>query len=1301
MERALVARLPGEHALEVRGGPIDVAELLVEEVRGPLGELQLDALGESRRALRRHHGHEHGGEVLRATRLGGERRQPVPQGQVGRELPGRARDDVERPVRIAELRRVHVGEPPVEGEAVVARGGGRDEDFEDLGLTRGGAGLVVRALEDRRRAGARLAHGEQVLDDLDGARVVRRELEGPLGSAERLGVAPQRIDEQFRELDLPRGALEPLALVAVERDDLGGAVGVALGAEQPREGAQRAAVVGDELQHAPVERDGLGGLAEGLLFEDGPLGEELELVRGVRALDAEVEEPAQVVAAIGLAQDAIERLHGEIVVLVLFDELPVHQHRLVDAPHLARVDLGELGPQRAELLAAREVRLGGVVALLALLLLARAGALERLEPCAQRLDEARPLLGGARRDLERGHRPVAARIDLVRLAGPRERRRAVLQAQAGDLNELVEERELLLGRGRPLSFPVQEDLVERRQPAPLLVLLVERGERRGGARVGRAHREDALVRSERALGRVQLLGVDRGAAEAEIDLEAGVRRLVGRAREDLDEPLPVGVLRVELGEALVVADGDVAVAQDAERLRVARLELEDPAPGAHRLLRVAHAVGVDAAQLEQDREARGRIGRERRAALEHVGHRGEVLVALGLLLERVECRRGRRLLLEHALVELDGLRAHVEALAGELRHLHPELAPLGTFGGVLGLAGEQLVERLVGAALGVELLQALDRLAIGAVDGVELLVRLDGVLHVRELIEPAPRDRAPQLRLHAGLGLELRLAGLHREEVAPPLERLVHARELAHAPEVARIELRDLREHGDERRVALHLVAVHDGDLAEHRQAARGVVEGELVELLPEEVGERVPARRLAVEALQRVARVLVLGVLAEDRAPLLDRLLRVRALLGEARDLGDDGAALGPVGRRALRVAEDRHEPGALAARRAPLAEEVEHPGVRRIELAQALEPRLRRVGPAALAPVHHANLEDRARLLVLAAQGAGRELALVEGDEVLPHLVGREVIGQEGRGLRVAGRDVEHALVRRGGAVVGPELLREGAREAQPPGDLLVLLRGLAREALEGDGHVVPAAAVAEHALEEHLGAPVLRIELEGVAEERHDAIDRLPLAVQLPVVNGRCRRIDRSAPVPEDHLGGAHEERAAEGGVAGALGLLDVAVEEVAPLGALRVRALEGVRRVRVVRVAGEDALVGAARAHVVHQLFVEDARELHHEGALARRVARGEELDLEHPSNRVVLPAPLVRAPRGLEEARELVGAHLRLALDVSPEPLPRLGAVGVVLQQPEGALDRLRAHPSPGGCRLWPQGSQASSRVKSP
>ena len=392
----------------------------------------------------------------------------------------------------------------------------------------------------------------------------------------------------------------------------------------------------------------------------------------------------------------------------------------------------------------------------------------------------------------------------------------------------------------------------------------------------------------------------------------------------------------------------------------------------------------------------------------------------------------------------------------------------------------------------------------------------------------------------------------------------------------------DLREHRDERRVALHVVAVHRRDLAQDREPARVVALRDLLELLAQEIGERVVRRRLPVEALEGVARLLVLRVLTQDAAPLLDRLVRVRPLFRELRDLGHDRVALRPLGQRALRLGEDDREPRALPAGRAPLAEEGEHPLVRRLDLAHLLEPRLGGVGLAAHAPVDHRHLQEGAELLFLAPEGARRQLPLVERHEVLPHLLRGEVVGEEGGRLGVGRREVEQLLVRRGGAIRRLDLLREDARHARQGRDALVLLRRLAGVPVEHLDDLFPAPLAREGALEEGLGAAVLRIEGHRLAQDGDDAID---LAARLP------------SPVAVGRLGGAHEQRATEPGVAAvAPGLARVPVDQLAPL-----RFLGRAGRERFARLVAErsahrhEALVGLARRDVVEHLVVEDAGE----------------------------------------------------------------------------------------------------------
>ena len=98
------------------------------------------------------------------------------------------------------------------------------------------------------------------------------------------------------------------------------------------------------------------------------------------------------------------------------------------------------------------------------------------------------------------------------------------------------------------------------------------------------------------------------------------------------------------------------------------------------------------------------------------------------------------------------------------------------------------------------------------------------------------------------------------EQIAPAAERLVDAHELAQRLDVLVVELDDLREHRDERGVALDALAVDRGDLAQHLEARGLVVGGRALELLAEELDERVPPLGLRVEALERLARLLVVG---------------------------------------------------------------------------------------------------------------------------------------------------------------------------------------------------------------------------------------------------------------------------------------------------------------------------------------------------------------------------------------------------------------------------------------------------------
>jgi hypothetical protein len=88
-------------------------------------------------------------------------------------------------------------------------------------------------------------------------------------------------------------------------------------------------------------------------------------------------------------------------------------------------------------------------------------------------------------------------------------------------------------------------------------------------------------------------------------------------------------------------------------------------------------------------------------------------------------------------------------------------------------------------------------------------------LHVAELIEPAPGDRAVELGLFFA-GRQSAASDDWCWQIAPAPERLVDPHELAQRLDVLVVELHDLGEHRDERGVALDAIAVDRGDLAQH-----------------------------------------------------------------------------------------------------------------------------------------------------------------------------------------------------------------------------------------------------------------------------------------------------------------------------------------------------------------------------------------------------------------------------------------------------------------------------------------------------
>ncbi len=179
---------------------------------------------------------------------------------------------------------------------------------------------------------------------------------------------------------------------------------------------------------------------------------------------------------------------------------------------------------------------------------------------------------------------------------------------------------------------------------------------------------------------------------------------------------------------------------------MSRLEIENSAPRLLRPLHVMEAIGVDPAELLENDELLRCVRCGDDAPLEDLGDRLVILVPLRLLFERIE-RPGRgRIFFEELAVKGRRIHPAVEALRGDLRHLEPDLPPLGPRRHPLCHPIEEVVERLEGAPLRVELPQLCDRLHVVRRELRQLLVRLERVLHVRKLFEPPPSDRAQEAR---------------------------------------------------------------------------------------------------------------------------------------------------------------------------------------------------------------------------------------------------------------------------------------------------------------------------------------------------------------------------------------------------------------------------------------------------------------------------------------------------------------------------------------------------------------------------
>ena len=558
-----------------------------------------------------------------------------------------------------------------------------------------------------------------------------------------------------------------------------------------------------------------------------------------------------------------------------------------------------------------------------------------------------------------------------------------------------------------------------------------------------------------------------------------------------------------------------------------------------------------------------------------------------------------------------------------MRHLDQVAPAIGDRQGG-GLAAVEGDERAPLAAPAVDVLQAGDGGPVAGVEIEQLLERPDRLGIVAEPLDPQrghlPEDLDLLLRRDAG---KLGLAREDRDEIVPAAAVLVALGQRIDRLAVVRVEREDRVVGVDRHDVAGHLdvIAIDGDDLEQAGDAALDVGGRAALDLLLDEVEERVPLLGAGVEAAQRVARLGGVGTCPVQHLPRLDGLLRVGEV--ELGDLGDGDRQLAlarrvGVGDPLQRLPVDLDQLVGVAAGAQVVAVELERGRVRGVDLANAPEVLLGGVRVAEPLPVQHGDLQERADLDLGGGAAAARlQRVGVEHHQAGPVLLLLVLVGQEGeraRLRRVEGDDLLHALDRQVLAleVVAGEV-GEGDQRVHP----LVGAGGRFDARLEERGEIGPVGAGAQEPLEVGGGAPVARVDVERASQV---------------LLNLRRLRL-----VAGGGLGGRQVERGGELAVGRALRLVEVLGDHLLPVLAEEIEVGEDLLRVGVVRHQLEDAAEALDRALLVEEVVDVELALLAQELGEPAGVRRRLDLDVEQALDHLELAALAQRLAGGVERA----------------------------------------------------------------
>ena len=235
--------------------------------------------------------------------------------------------------------------------------------------------------------------------------------------------------------------------------------------------------------------------------------------------------------------------------------------------------------------------------------------------------------------------------------------------------------------------------------------------------------------------------------------------------------------------------------------------------------------------------------------------------------------------------------------------------------------------------------------------------------------------RCSATRAGAVLG-RLGLLAEHADEIAPAALRLVARRQRRERVGVVGPQREHAEVRVDDHDVEVQAVSIDRDDLEETADLFVDVVGRQRVELLLEDLEQRVPLLRLRVERLERRDGLGQPRLEAQQALPQLDGLVgALRARLGGARHLHAHGDAAIDVGLALLRLREDLQQVGLVVLRAVVGPVELDHLVVRGIDLADAAEEGLGRLGVVEPLPQQRREV-DLQRDVLLAALRARRRL-------------------------------------------------------------------------------------------------------------------------------------------------------------------------------------------------------------------------------------------------------------------------------------------------------------------------------------